>query len=139
MPAWDSHDGMDQARKLVSRSGFPHPGALAECHAGRRGGQGGERDRVALRGARRGTSPRRRRLPTSEPTTLHEVDRMAGPVVLEFGAEWCGYCQALRPTLDELLRSHPEVRHVRVEDGPGRVLGRSFRVKLWPTLVFLRD
>jgi thioredoxin 1 len=26
-----------------------------------------------------------------------------------------------------------------VEDGPGRALGRSFRVKLWPTLVFLKD
>ena len=35
--------------------------------------------------------------------------------------------------------SHPEVRHLKVEDGPGRPLGRSFRVKLWPTLVFLQD
>jgi thioredoxin 1 len=26
-----------------------------------------------------------------------------------------------------------------VEDGPGRALGRAFRVKLWPTLVFLQD
>jgi thioredoxin 1 len=31
------------------------------------------------------------------------------------------------------------VRHIRVEDGRGRPLGRSFRVKLWPTLVFLKD
>jgi thioredoxin 1 len=31
------------------------------------------------------------------------------------------------------------VRHVKVEDGSGRRLGRSFGVKLWPTLVFLRD
>jgi thioredoxin 1 len=27
----------------------------------------------------------------------------------------------------------------KVEDGPGRPLGRSFKVKLWPTLIFLRD
>lgn len=27
----------------------------------------------------------------------------------------------------------------RSEDGSGRPLGRSFRVKLWPTLVFLKD
>lgn len=74
----------------------------------------------------------------SEPTR-DEVDRTTGPVLLEFGAEWCGYCQALRPDLDELLKAHPGVRHIRVEDGPGRPLGRSFRVKLWPTLVFLRD
>ncbi|MBS0495898.1 MAG: thioredoxin family protein, partial [Proteobacteria bacterium] len=31
------------------------------------------------------------------------------------------------------------VQHLKVEDGPGRPLGRSYRVKLWPTLVFLRD
>lgn len=74
----------------------------------------------------------------SEPTRA-EIDRTSGPVVLEFGAEWCGFCQALRPHLDGLLEQHPEVRHLRIEDGPGRPLGRSFRVKLWPTLVFLRD
>ena len=28
---------------------------------------------------------------------------------------------------------------MKVEDGPGRPLGRSFRVKLWPSFVFLRD
>jgi thioredoxin 1 len=37
------------------------------------------------------------------------------------------------------LSRHPEVRHIKVEDGRGRPLGRSFRVKLWPNLVFLRD
>jgi thioredoxin 1 len=60
-------------------------------------------------------------------------------VLLEFGAGWCPYCQALAPKLAELLRGYPGVRHIRIEDGPGRPLGRSFRVKLWPNLVFLRD
>ncbi len=74
----------------------------------------------------------------TEPTR-DEVDRMAGPVVLEFGASWCPHCQAVRPAVADATARHPGVRHVRVEDGKGQPLGRSFRVKLWPTLVFLRD
>jgi thioredoxin 1 len=67
------------------------------------------------------------------------IDRMEGPVLLEFGARGCGFCRALAPQLSDLLGSFPEVVHIKVEDGPGRPLGRSFGVKLWPNLVFLRD
>ena len=68
-----------------------------------------------------------------------EVDRMTGPVLLEFGATWCPHCQAIQAPLAEALAGRPGVRHIRVEDGKGKPLGRSFRVKLWPTLVFMRD
>lgn len=71
--------------------------------------------------------------------TRAEIDAGHGPVLLEFGTTWCGYCRALAPRIAALLERHPEVRHVKVEDGPGRPLGRSFQVRLWPNLVFLRD
>jgi thioredoxin 1 len=71
--------------------------------------------------------------------TREQVDSLPGPVVVEFGASWCGFCQDLRPRLAAALSRYPGVRHIWVEDGPGKPLGRSFRVKLWPTLVFLRD
>lgn len=74
----------------------------------------------------------------SEPTR-DEVDRMAGPVLLEFGASWCPHCRAIQSTLGALLAGNPGVTHIAVEDGPGKPLGRSFRVKLWPTLVFMSD
>ena len=71
--------------------------------------------------------------------TREEIDRTSGLVALEFGANWCGHCQALSPTVEEALSQRPEVQHVRVADGRGKPLGRSFRVKLWPTLVLLKD
>ena len=74
----------------------------------------------------------------SEPTR-EEIDQTPGPVVLEFGASWCPHCQAIQPDLSGSLTKYPGVRHVSVEDGKGKPLGRSFQVKLWPTLVFLRD
>ena len=74
----------------------------------------------------------------TEPTRA-EVDAMIGPAVLEFGTTWCGYCRAVQAPLASALATHPAVRHIRIEDGRGRPLGRSYRVKLWPTLVFLRD
>ena len=74
-----------------------------------------------------------------EELTRADVDRMQGPVLLNFGTDWCGYCRAIEPHLSNLLAAHPEIRHIKVEDGRGRPLGRSFRVKLWPTLVFLQD
>jgi thioredoxin 1 len=74
----------------------------------------------------------------SEPAR-EEIDRLPGPLVLEFGAEWCPHCQAIQPQMRALLQKFPQVRHIKVEDGRGKQLGRSFRVKLWPNLVFMRD
>jgi len=68
-----------------------------------------------------------------------EVDALVGPAVVEFGTSWCGFCRGARPIIAAALGAHPEVRHFKFEDGPGRPLGRSFKVKLWPTLIFLRD
>lgn len=67
------------------------------------------------------------------------VDAMPGPVLLEFGTGWCGYCQGAAPYIKAALAEHPAVEHIKVEDGPGRRLGRSFRVKLWPTVIALKD
>jgi len=71
--------------------------------------------------------------------TREEIDATRGPLVLEFGTGWCGYCQGARPHITAALAERPDVTHTKVEDGPGRPLGRSFRIKLWPTVIALRD
>ena len=68
-----------------------------------------------------------------------EIDSLAGPVVLEFGNDWCGHCRRAQPLVAEALAGHPGVRHMKFADASSRRLGRSFGVKLWPTLIFLRD
>jgi thioredoxin 1 len=68
-----------------------------------------------------------------------DVDGLPGPTLLEFGTPWCGWCRGAQPHIAQALAAHPGVRHLKVEDGSGRPLGRSYRVKLWPTLIFLRD
>lgn len=69
--------------------------------------------------------------------TRADVTAMRGPTVLNFGTNWCGHCGYARPAIDSAMAQHPEVRHLKIEDGKGRPLGRAFGVKLWPTLVFM--
>src|SRR5688500_4834071 len=67
-----------------------------------------------------------------------DVDAMKGPLVLEFGSNTCGICHGAAPIIAQAMRG-VAASHIRVEDGKGRPLGRSFGIKLWPTLIALRD
>jgi thioredoxin 1 len=68
-----------------------------------------------------------------------EVNALRGLTLLEFGTEWCGHCRAAQALLKQALAVQPQWHHLKVEDGPGRALGRSYQVKRWPTLIVLRD
>jgi thioredoxin 1 len=74
----------------------------------------------------------------AEPTRA-EVDARPGVTVLEFGADWCGHCIGAQRLIESTIGHRPEIAHIKVADGRGKPLGRSFAVKLWPTLVVLRD
>lgn len=71
--------------------------------------------------------------------TRAEVEAWTGPAVLEFGVDWCPHCQGAQPHIGAALAARPDVKHVKVADGKGKPLGRSFAVKLWPTVVVLID
>jgi thioredoxin 1 len=73
------------------------------------------------------------------PLSRSALDALEGITLVEFGTAWCGHCQAVQPALQQALAEHPGLRHLKIKDGKGRPLGRSFRVKLWPTLILLRD
>ncbi|WP_421681871.1 thioredoxin family protein [Stutzerimonas urumqiensis] len=75
-----------------------------------------------------------------KPETLssEEVDSLDGVTALDFGTNWCGHCRAAEPYIERALAEYPQIRHIRIEDGKGRRLGRRYKVKLWPTVVLVR-
>ena len=76
---------------------------------------------------------------TAVEPTRNEIDSLEGPAVVEFGAAWCSYCRAAQRLIAAAFAPYQPVRHIKVEDGKGRPLGRSFRVTLWPTLIFIKN
>lgn len=74
-----------------------------------------------------------------ETVSRSDIDQLQGAVVIDFGTNWCGHCQRAQPLVDTVIASHASVRHLKIEDGSGRPAGRSFSVRLWPTLIFMRD
>lgn len=68
-----------------------------------------------------------------------DIDARPGFTVLEFGTPWCPHCLGAQGLIEQALAPRADIAHLKVEDGPGRPLGRSYRIKLWPTLVILRD
>lgn len=75
----------------------------------------------------------------AEAPTREAVEALHGLTVLDFGVDWCPHCQAAGPVVEAAFTAAGSLRHLRIEDGRGRRLGRTFGVTLWPTLVFLRD
>lgn len=71
--------------------------------------------------------------------TRAEIAALPGVTVLEFGTSWCPHCIAAQSLLQPVLDAREDVRHLKVEDGPGRRLGRLYGVLLWPTVIVLHD
>ena len=74
---------------------------------------------------------------SEEAFTFEQMSELPGDVLLEFGAPWCGHCQAACAAIKEVVNEHSELRHIKIYDGKGKRLGRGFKVKLWPTLILL--
>lgn len=66
-----------------------------------------------------------------------EINNLTEPLLIEFGAPWCGHCQGAQPLIASAFKQYSNVKHFKIEDGKGKPLGRSFRVTLWPTLIFM--
>ncbi len=69
-----------------------------------------------------------------------EVVKSNVPVLVDFWATWCGPCQMIAPTIDELageLSGKAKVGKVDVDQNPG--LASQFNVQSIPTVIVFKD
>ena len=83
--------------------------------------------------------PSRKRSQRQDPDTVTEANSVAQPppVTQQQYADELDIIS--RDAIHTAIDAIPGLRHIKVYDGKGKVLGRSYKVKLWPTLILLRN
>ena len=69
-----------------------------------------------------------------------EVIQSVRPVMVEFGADWCGPCKRLEPELEKLESQWSDrivMGHINVDENPD--LAAQFMVMGVPTVVLFKD
>ncbi len=71
-------------------------------------------------------------------TFENEVLKSDKPVVVDFNADWCGPCQMLKPTLDQIAAENDTVKIVSVNIDSEDDLAYDYDVSSIPCLVLFK-
>ena len=69
--------------------------------------------------------------------TFQEIINQDKPVLVDFFAEWCGPCKAMKPILEE-LKSKIDIQDIDVDEADPVVL-TNYKIRNIPVLVLLKD
>ncbi|MBD0343839.1 MAG: thioredoxin fold domain-containing protein [Coleofasciculus sp. Co-bin14] len=79
-------------------------------------------------------------LSLNERTFKQDVLESALPVLVDFGAPWCGLCRAIQPLLREFQADwNGQVKLVKVNADDNLKLATTYRIKSLPTLILFED
>ena len=68
------------------------------------------------------------------------VLQTAGPVLVDFWAEWCGPCRRLAPTIEAVAEEYAaKARVVKLNVDAGPVTAKRYGIQGIPTLILFRD
>lgn len=62
-----------------------------------------------------------------------------GPCVVDFHAKWCGPCKAIAPKYEQLSKSYPNVKFLKVDVDEVKSVATKEDVKAMPTFNFYVD
>lgn len=75
----------------------------------------------------------------NEKNFQQEVVTSTTPVLVDFGATWCGPCRALAPIVEDLAKEYAgklKVATVDIDQAPG--LAQQFNIMSVPTIIFFK-
>lgn len=69
----------------------------------------------------------------------NEIVKADKPVLVDFGASWCGPCRMLSPTIDEIAEEHPEIKVCKINIDDEAELAIRHGVMSVPTLMIFKN
>ena len=71
-----------------------------------------------------------------KPASKQQVLRSPLPVLVDFGADWCGPCRAIEPVVEKIAEQHAgKVRVVMIDADASAAIAARYRVRALPTVI----